>query len=325
MNNSNPIFILGCHKSGTSLLRSLFDGHPEVIVFPKETHFFQYGGYGTIYPLRKAWPDGENKNIFIESLVKGVISENYGDDPYSDNPGFKGYNIDRFRETLLQLPLETPSQRIESYFKSLYKSMTGLNLPEDKRILEKSVESAEHVPWLRMIYPKCQFIHIVRNPYATLTSLVLSKKRSGRYPLMRPLIESLYHSTFHLFQNRQLVDEYMVVRYEDLISDPKEFMKKIALFLNINYDSILLEPTINGIPWTGNSSTNVKFDGIINTTSEKWMSEINSVEINLVNQYLKPLLAEYEYKQLNVKRKAIWPVKGEGVKTYLRNRALIYL
>jgi hypothetical protein len=27
------VFILGCHKSGTSLVRALLDGHDEVVVF----------------------------------------------------------------------------------------------------------------------------------------------------------------------------------------------------------------------------------------------------------------------------------------------------
>ena len=38
--NISPIFILGCTKSGTTLLRNLFDGHPDLFIIPFETHFF---------------------------------------------------------------------------------------------------------------------------------------------------------------------------------------------------------------------------------------------------------------------------------------------
>ena len=36
-----PVFICGHPKSGTSLLRSMLDNHPELIVYPEETYFFR--------------------------------------------------------------------------------------------------------------------------------------------------------------------------------------------------------------------------------------------------------------------------------------------
>ena len=40
-----PIFILGAHKSGTSYLRALLDGHPDLYVVPLEAHYFQHLGF----------------------------------------------------------------------------------------------------------------------------------------------------------------------------------------------------------------------------------------------------------------------------------------
>ena len=36
-----PIFICGHPKAGTSLLTSLLDGHPDLVVYPEETLFFR--------------------------------------------------------------------------------------------------------------------------------------------------------------------------------------------------------------------------------------------------------------------------------------------
>ena len=36
-----PIFISGFNKSGTTLLLSLLDYHPELVVIPEEFHYFQ--------------------------------------------------------------------------------------------------------------------------------------------------------------------------------------------------------------------------------------------------------------------------------------------
>ena len=40
-NNYNPIFIFGCARSGTTLLRSILSSHPNIGI-PRETSFFQY-------------------------------------------------------------------------------------------------------------------------------------------------------------------------------------------------------------------------------------------------------------------------------------------
>ncbi len=43
---SDPVFILGCPRSGTTLLASHLGGrHPELLALP-ETHFFPPGSYG---------------------------------------------------------------------------------------------------------------------------------------------------------------------------------------------------------------------------------------------------------------------------------------
>ena len=56
MINDNPIFILGCHKSGTTLLRNLLDGHKDLFAVPTETHFLANIGYWVKYSYRKQLP-----------------------------------------------------------------------------------------------------------------------------------------------------------------------------------------------------------------------------------------------------------------------------
>ena len=37
----SPVFIAGHPRSGTSLLRSVLDSHPELVAYPEETSFFR--------------------------------------------------------------------------------------------------------------------------------------------------------------------------------------------------------------------------------------------------------------------------------------------
>ena len=72
---SRPIFLLGCHKSGTSLLRSLLDGHPDLFVIPIETHFFQATGHWTDYRMRRSWPKRMEREALITSHAKVAQSD----------------------------------------------------------------------------------------------------------------------------------------------------------------------------------------------------------------------------------------------------------
>ena len=65
-----PIFILGCTKSGTTLMRNLFDGHPDLFVIPFESHFFQNTGRGIEYSYRRTRPTSRT----IEDKKEGLIS-----------------------------------------------------------------------------------------------------------------------------------------------------------------------------------------------------------------------------------------------------------
>lgn len=53
---NGPIFILGCTKSRTSMMRNLFDGHPDLFIVPAESHFFQNIGFWINYFFRRSAP-----------------------------------------------------------------------------------------------------------------------------------------------------------------------------------------------------------------------------------------------------------------------------
>jgi len=58
----SPIFVAGHPKSGTSLLRSVLDSHPELVAYPEETSFF-----------RRYLPRAFGKSL----LQKTVLSDRY--------------------------------------------------------------------------------------------------------------------------------------------------------------------------------------------------------------------------------------------------------
>jgi len=319
----NPIFILGCHKSGTSLLKSLLDGHPELIALPSETHFFQYSGHWVDYELR----NNINIKLSPEEQKKGLLQffkyENKIIDPYAPSNMNGKYDQSLFMESMDLSTYATTSQLFSSYINAIHYSLTKNNIPESKRIVEKSVENSAFSPLLKSWFPNSKFIHIVRNPYATITAIRKMKSANG-FPFLGPLIRSLQNSYYDIYRNKSTVNDYLVIRYEDLITNPKVIMHNIAQHLGINFDECLMHPTLQGKQWTGNSTSNQSISDISSTPLNYWEKDITDLEITLINRYLEPILYLYDYKMKHSRHKYNWlPEKKEGIKNYYRNRALI--
>lgn len=324
---NGPIFLLGSHKSGSSLLRSLLDGHTDLFVIPSETHFFQYTGYWVDYKLRRSYAKRLGKKDQIESLTNYIKEENSNNDPYGAVKINGKYDIDSFFSYLGQNKTFDMRSLFQTYMEALHFCLVSKKLPEEKLIVEKSVENAEFAFVLRHLFPRCRFIHIIRNPYATLVAIRKAKSEKG-YPFMRDAILSIYNSYYNLFKNLTVLDDYLVIRYEELVASTKRTMQRVANFLNINFQDKILEPTVFGEPWNGNSTSNNKFSGVSSKPLENWKESIEDLEIILVNKVLRPVFDKYNYERLSPRHHPIkqkfYPIRGENITTYIKNRTLLW-
>jgi len=316
-----PVFLLGPHKSGTSLLRSLLDSHPDLAVLPRESHFFWLAGFWIDYGLKRAHPEFLDEPSLTRRLVAFVESQNGDRGPYSDSPDFKGYDLDRFTSFLSQSVSGDHRSLFDYYLGALYYSYTGQPPDPGLRIVEKSVEHSELVCVLRRFYPDARFIHIVRNPYANLVAIRNSRSGKG-YPKLRRACASLYNSYYNLFRNEYVADTYLVIRYEDLVQKTQEVMRGVCQYLELAYDETLLHPTQDNVPWNGNTTSNMKFEGISRLPLRAWEHQINHLEVELINRILPHILERFGYEKLGAGRSGYLPVRGESLVRYIANRSL---
>ena len=114
-----------------------------------------------------------------------------------------------------------------------------------------------------------------------------------------------------------------MIKYEDLVSDTEGVMRRICQDLGIGYEEQLITPTSAGVPWRGNSTSDVSFQGISSSPLYNWEKEINSLEIHLVNRFAVPVMKQFGYETIKPLRKYFFPVKGEKFDRYFRNRSLL--
>ncbi len=74
----SPVFILGIPRSGTTLIQSLLDGHPQLLVDVADSQFYRwYKYYHRWFYAYHAWFDNEAKKIDLaESILISHIFNN---------------------------------------------------------------------------------------------------------------------------------------------------------------------------------------------------------------------------------------------------------
>jgi hypothetical protein len=84
--------------------------------------------------------------------------------------------------------------------------------------------------------------------------------------------------------------------YNPLITKkPHDTMKNISEFLGIEYDPILLKPTIFGKPWKGNNFDGIEFDSISDVNVGRWKERILEKEAQIIEFHFDTFMPDFGY------------------------------
>ncbi len=110
-----------------------------------------------------------------------------------------------------------------------------------------------HADQIATAYPDAKFLHMVRDPRSTVAGLLQLGWESQAWVASLKVKTSLSAAVRN--SRRLGSDRYLVVRYEDLVNDPRGSMQRLANHLEIEFADTLLRPTERGgVPRTPNSS-----------------------------------------------------------------------
>ena len=321
--NQEPIFILGAHKSGTSLLRSLLDGHPDLYCIPIESHPFEHLGYWVLNDYRGQLPVRRNRDEILSAMRNWIATSNRTEAGMGDSFAKNRFDLNRFETLVTQMPTNPdPKTALATYFEAIYGSTTGNDPTDSVRFVEKSVEHSEFAPLLHKLFPAATFLHIIRNPYANMVSLRRYKSLTFGYPVLKRMLKTFETSYYSLLSNRRLIpnEQYHVLRYEDLLQETEPTMRRVSEALGISFQPSLTTPTLQGEHWQGNSSRNRSFTEVSTSPLTSWQGEIEPVEIYYVNRLFGYLLEEFGYDHLAMNGSFWKRASGEPLFRYLANR-----
>jgi hypothetical protein len=214
-------FIIGRPRSGTTLLRLLFEAHPNVVIPPESPFIINlYKKYEKI----RFWDDK-----VIHEFCEDIFKVRYFD---------KWMTV---KEDLLNSLLE---EKGDSSFQQMVRkvclSYTSVFKKEEiKMIGDKNPAYSLYPGRIHKLFPEAKIIHITRDYRDNYLSLT---KVNFEVPIV-PLV--VYRWKFAYRRMQKLKKKYpelvYSIRYEDLATNPEKQFNKICEFLGLDFDPHVLE------------------------------------------------------------------------------------
>jgi hypothetical protein len=290
---NHPVFICGHPKAGTSLVKTLLDGHPALVVYPEETLFF-----------RRFLPAAEGKSFaeqveLAEKLLIHIFEwnqenppvhqENFPDRDYSDIP------FESVKKELADL-LGEGNPKVRDFLPAAvcaFGRVSGVLNEGSQAWVEKSPYNEFYADRIFQWWPEARCIHIVRDPRDNYVSY--KRKQPGW--TVRVFARNWLCSTQAGLANRERYgnDRYRLIRFEDLLTKPEEVTHEITRFLDISWDEALLQPTRAGDAWRGNSMFDETFQDISTDPIDRWKGLLGPYPLAVVQIVCGKTMVQLRY------------------------------
>jgi hypothetical protein len=270
-NIKNRVFLIGCVRSGTTLLQALLGAHPEIATYP-ESRFFHH-----LFSENERW-----RRVFGLAPRKS-----------------KFYILQYLRELdrdELQIYLKGYPIFLNQFVKTFVTIFDTMTEQQNKTMwLEKSPIHLWYIDSIEKHIPEAKFLHLTRDGREVVASMY---DTTHRFPDLwggpRDIDTCInrWNEDIKITINHMHKSNHIVVKYEDILSDAGEVLKKICNFLGVEYrekmlveyrnvvDKIILNPRV---PWKNQIKGPIrsiplqKFYEIFSEEQQKYITDSLSV------------------------------------------------
>jgi amino acid adenylation domain-containing protein len=216
------VFLLSSPRSGSTLLRVMLAGHPDLFS-PPELHLLPFAGMAE-------WKAALDRSYLGEGLQRALME-------------LMGADADDSRTLLANwidddLPIHEAYSRLQT-------------LASPRTLVDKSPSYALDLEVLQraeLLFENARYIHLVRHPYAVIESIVRNRidrvfEGTGEDALAAAeQIWSLMNGNTLDFLQEVDSARHHRVRYEELVTDPERVTRGICEFLDVPFVPALLTP-----------------------------------------------------------------------------------
>lgn len=290
------IILTGHRKSGTTLLSKLFDGHPEINVYPVDLSLL-YAFYPCWIGRNKTKDEIKNRvSLVVKKSTEKTVGKCVSD-------AVNCFDADEFLWNLWNIcdpnELSNPSH-IVRLIGEAYLRYT--KLPKNKPFLFKETSQTVNLQNFIDNGLNLKMVQIVRDPRDNFAAI-----RDGISNYYQEMGEGELESIASVLNRAKLDLElakaaiitnnpyFNAVRFEDLVSEPEKTMKSIACFLKIRWNDSLLQPTTLSESYLGNNHAGLQFHGVSKHNLGRWRDRITEADACLIEGWMLDIMKYWNY------------------------------
>ena len=274
-----PIFIVGCPRSGTGLLRDLLRSHPR-LTFPRESHFLPrlYRAYGD--PRE----DGDARGLATAILQSRRVK-------------------------LWGLELEPEDLQHHRSFASLVSAVYEAWCRKEgkPRWGDKTPQYVYEIPLLLEVFPDAQVIHVCRDGRDVAISLMKEPWGPANVFAAAGLWRDAV-SRGRASGRRLSSRTYCEVRYEDLLTAPEPVLRRVCSFLDEPFHPATLAPSR-----LSEGGRTVRHQGTLDPSNHgKWRTTLTASERSVFATVAGDVLeslgypVENAHERLLARKRLVW-------------------
>lgn len=262
MENDEIVLIVFYGRSGSFFIHSLLDGHDDVVSIPPyiQEYFKNELVNTSSLDVDEAW------SVFCSKFgfIIGLDDYKYGGIDKKVN--LEGMNID-----LSDIDFTSYKCFFYSYYLELNKTFSCVkslflainyahhscvkgkffsipSLEKKKFLFQLHAPDIKQIEWYKEHFKSVKVIQMLRRPIETLRSLVFHHYEDG-YISNELLFNLMRQVLFGGFSIPIVGVDHIGVRLEDLHQSPIETMKKLAIWLDLEWSDTLIKSTFLGKEW----------------------------------------------------------------------------
>lgn len=273
------VFIVGCPRSGTTLLQSFMSAHPLVFTFPESAFFHK---------------------VFSSSRIKRIFG-------LSSKEAQKG-TIDFLKmiskENLINnIPINT--LWVKSYISFFANTLDKVTLEKNRRVwVEKTPQHLFYIKRIQKYIEKAKFLHVIRNGKDVVASLYEVTERFPKtWGGSRTINQCIQRWENDLKITRKYLSSrnHVAILYEDLVDNPTKTIKSVCDFIGFEFHGAMLKKRVDESKRILLKEEKWKYDvqkPIVNNKNKKFLSVFNNEERKFLEKSLEKSSASKFYKKL---------------------------
>ena len=249
---TDPIFIVGPHRAGSTLWHNLLAMTPGILRLPEARFLGPRRQRDFLYFLQSLGDLTEDANV--DRLVRLAFSRErvlglggamwkFKDLTVVDDLEFKRSVAEKIKRS---------DRQIGSIARILLEELacfSGCN-----RVCLKFPVDVRHIMTLVRWFPDCRVVHITRDPRALAASKANDPSGTAMRVAAHPrlawairkvalaLVISQYRLSARMHQQCKALSNYRLFRYEDLLAEPRKTLVELCQFTGTSFSEDMLEP-----------------------------------------------------------------------------------